>query len=49
MRTTKNVSKDSQSPAQDLDLGCPDYEEEVLTIRPRCSVYVHINALSMDP
>jgi hypothetical protein len=36
-KTEKNISQDSQSPDQDLNLGPPVYEAGVLTTRPLCS------------
>jgi hypothetical protein len=34
-KTTKTLSKDSRSPGSDLIPGPPEYEEGVLTTRPR--------------
>jgi hypothetical protein len=34
----ENLGQDSHSPGQDLNAGPPEYQEGVLTPRPRCSV-----------
>jgi hypothetical protein len=45
-QATKDVSQDSRSPERDLNPKLPEYEEEVLSIRPRRSVETPYKLLS---